>query len=91
MDGQGFDNHPVYGTLKWSPMDQDYAPLELDRPLVIGELVISDNAGAKLDTLVSRGYAGVWPWSLNSDYSVDLAGIKAWSEAHVDIADLPAP
>jgi len=91
MDGQGFDNHPVYGTLKWSPMDQDYAPLELDRPLVIGELVISDNAGTKIDTLVSRGYAGVWPWSLNSDYSVDLAGIKGWSDAHADIADLPAP
>lgn len=91
MDGQGFDNHPDYGTLKFSPMDQDYMPLGLDHPLVIGELVISDSAGARLDTLLSRGYAGVWPWSLNSDYSVDLAGIKAWSDAHLDITDLPQP
>lgn len=91
MDGQGFDNHPDYGTLKFSPMDQDYAPLELDRPLVIGELVISDNAAGRLDALLSRGYAGVWPWSLNADYSVDLPGIKAWSDAHADIADLPPP
>lgn len=91
MDGQGFDNHPDYGTLKFSPMDQDYMALGLDHPLVIGELVISDNAGARLDTLLSRGYAGVWPWSLNSDYSVDLPGIKAWSDAHLDITDLPQP
>jgi len=91
MDGQGFDNHPDYGSVKFSPMDQDYALLELDRPLVIGELVISDNAAARLDMLLSRGYAGVWPWSLNSDYSLDLPGIKAWSDAHADISDLPQP
>ncbi len=91
MDGQGFDNHPDYGTLKFSPMDQDYAPLALDRPLVIGELVISDNAGARLDTLKSRGYAGAWPWSLNADYKLDLPGIKAWRDAHADIAELPPP
>jgi hypothetical protein len=91
MDGQGFDNHPDYGTLKFSPMDQDYQPLALDRPLVIGELVISDNAGMRLDALKARGYAGVWPWSLNADYSLDLPGIKSWADAHADIADLPPP
>jgi hypothetical protein len=91
MDGQGFENHPDYGTLKFSPMDQDYAALGLDHPLVIGELVISDSAGMRLDTLLNRGYAGVWPWSLNSDYSVDLPGIKAWRDAHLDITDLPPP
>ena len=72
-------------------MDQDYAALGLDHPLVIGELVISDSAGMRLDTLLNRGYAGVWPWSLNSDYSVDLPGIKAWRDSHLDITDLPPP
>ncbi|MBK7826854.1 cellulase family glycosylhydrolase [Nannocystis sp.] len=91
MDGQGFDNHADYGSLKFSPNEQTYEALGLDRPLVIGELVISDDAGKRLDTLLNNGYAGAWPWSLNSDYSLDLPGIKAWSEAHADIADLPAP
>jgi hypothetical protein len=31
MDGQGFDNHPDYGTLKFSPMDQDL-PAPRPRP-----------------------------------------------------------
>lgn len=91
MDGQSFDNHPDYGSLKFSPNEQTYDALGLDRPLVIGELIISDDANKRLDTLLNNGYAGVWPWSLNSDYSLDLPGIKSWAEAHADIADLPAP
>jgi hypothetical protein len=91
MDGQGFDNHPDYGSLKFSPNEQTYDALGLDRPLVIGELIISDDASKRLDVLLNNGYAGVWPWSLNSDYSLDLPGIKSWADAHADIADLPAP
>lgn len=91
MDGQGFVDHPDYGTLKFSPNEQSYEALGLDRPLVIGELIISDDAATRLDTLLNNGYAGVWPWSLNADYSVDLPGIKAWAGAHAEIADLPSP
>lgn len=91
MDGQGFDNHADYGTLKFSPNEQTYEGLGLDRPLVIGELIISDDASKRIDLLLNNGYAGVWPWSLNSDYSLDLPGIKSWADAHADIADLPAP
>jgi len=91
MDGQGFDAHPDYGTLKFSPFEQSYAELGLDRPLVIGELVISDSAATRLDALVTNGYAGAWPWSLNADYSLDLPGIKAWADAHAELADLPSP
>lgn len=91
MDGQSFDAHPDYGSVKFSPVDQTYDALGLDRPLVIGELVISDSADARLNTLLGNGYAGVWPWSLNADYSLDMAGIKGWADAHADIADLPAP
>jgi hypothetical protein len=91
MDGQGFDRPP---RLRHPQVLADGPGLPapgLDRPLVIGELVISDNAGMRLDALKARGYAGVWPWSLNADYSLDLPGIKSWADAHADIADLPPP
>jgi Cellulase (glycosyl hydrolase family 5) len=91
MDGQGFDNNADYGTLKFSPVDQPYEGLGLDRPVVIGELVISDDAVNRLDKLMNNGYAGAWPWSLNADYSLDLPGIQSWASAHADIVDLPAP
>lgn len=91
MDGQSFDAHADYGTLKFSPFEQSYDQLGLDRPLVIGELVISDNAAMRLDALVNNGYAGAWPWSLNADYSVDLPGIKDWLASHAELADLPPP
>lgn len=91
MDGQSWTDHPDYGTLKFSPMEQAYADLGLDHPLVVGELIISDSAGARLDTLKDKGYAGVWPWSLTSDYSLDLPGLKSWGDAHADLVDLPAP
>lgn len=89
MDGQSWTDHPVYGSLKFSPMEQPYDALGLDHPLVVGELVISDNAGGRLDTLMNNGYAGAWPWSLKSDYSLDLPGLKAWAESHADLVDLP--
>ncbi|HEY0135617.1 MAG TPA: hypothetical protein VGB85_16145, partial [Nannocystis sp.] len=79
------------GTLKFSPFEQTYGDLGLDRPLVIGELVISDSAANRLDALVSNGYAGAWPWSLNADYSLDLPGIHDWAVAHAQLADLPPP
>ncbi len=91
MDGQSFEDHPDFGTLKFSPFEQDYASLELDRPVVIGELVISANASQLLDDLVANGYAGAWPWSLNADYSLDLPGLKTWFDANTKIADLPNP
>ena len=91
MDGKGFTDHPDFGTLKFSPLEQSYAELGLDRPVVIGELVISQDAGARLDALVNNGYAGAWPWSLNADYSLDLPGIQAWAQAHAGLTDLPAP
>lgn len=91
MDGQSWNSHPDYGSLKFSPMEQSYAELGLDHPLVVGELIISDNAVARMDTLKNNGYAGVWPWSLKSDYSLDLAGLKAWGDSHAALVDLPAP
>lgn len=91
MDGQSWTDHPDYGSLKFSPMEQPYASLGLDHPLVVGELIISDSAGQRLDTLKANGYAGVWPWSLKSDYSLDLPGLKAWGDAHAALVDLPAP
>jgi hypothetical protein len=33
----------------------------------------------------------VWPWSLKSDFSLDLQGLKSWAEANSALVDLPAP
>ncbi|MCB9569024.1 MAG: hypothetical protein H6710_17720 [Myxococcales bacterium] len=91
MDGLALDGHPELGTVDFSPTVQDYAPLGLDRPLVIGELALSSDAGATLDTLKSRGWAGAWPWSLNADFAIDGPGVKAWAEGQGALVDLPAP
>jgi hypothetical protein len=91
MDGQSWTDHPDYGSLKFSPMEQTYSELGLDHPLVVGELIISDSAGARLDTLKSNGYAGVWPWSLTSDYSLDLPGLKTWAEPTPTWSTCPRP
>lgn len=91
MDGQAWDGHPELGTVAFAPNAQDYAALGLDRPMVVGEFILSDQAGARLDDLLARGYAGAWPWSLTSDYSVDAAGMAAWADAHADLVDLPPP
>lgn len=91
MDNQMVNGDPELGTTHYSPTVQDVAALGLDRPMVVGELIISDIAGERLDTLKDLGYAGAWPWSLTSDYSLDLGGLKAWGDAHSDLTKLPAP
>lgn len=91
MDGQGFAGDPELGTVQFSPMVQSYAALGLDRPMVVGEFILSDQAPTRLDALLANGYAGAWPWSLTSDYSVDGPGMAGWAAQHADLVDLPAP
>lgn len=91
MDGKGWSDHPDYGSLEFSPMDQSYDDLGLDRPLVVGEFILSDSAAARLDKLKGNGYAGAWPWSLNADYGLDLPGMQAWAQAQAGLVDLPSP
>ena len=66
MDGQMWNGDPELGTTHFSPTVQNYADLGLDRPMVVGELIISDQAQSRLDNLLANGYAGAWPWSLTS-------------------------
>lgn len=91
MDGQQWNGDPELGTTQFSPTAQKYGDLGLDRPMVVGEFIMSDQAGSRLDNLVANGYAGAWPWSLTSDYSLDGAGMSAWAAAHADLVNLPAP
>ncbi|MCA9715178.1 MAG: hypothetical protein KC468_10900, partial [Myxococcales bacterium] len=91
MDGQAYDDHPELGTVAFSPLVQDYGALGLARPMVVGELALSSDAGATLDVILSRGYAGAWPWSLNADFSIDAAGVKAWSDGQGALTQLPPP
>ncbi|WAS92870.1 cellulase family glycosylhydrolase [Nannocystis punicea] len=89
MDGQMWTGDPELGTVQFSPTAQKYADLGLDRPMVVGEFIASDQAAARLDVLLANGYAGAWPWSLTSDYSLDGAGMKMWADAHAALVDLP--
>jgi hypothetical protein len=91
MDGQSLQDHPELGTVAFSPLVQDAGALGLDRPLVVGELAMSSDAGATLDTLVAKGYAGAWPWSVNADFSIDRGGVRAWAWARPELVKLPAP
>lgn len=91
MDGQQWNGDPELGTTNFSPTAQKYADLGLDRPMVVGEFIMSDQAASRLDNLVANGYAGAWPWSLTSDYSLDGAGMGAWAQDHAPLVDLPAP
>ncbi|MEZ4451698.1 MAG: cellulase family glycosylhydrolase [Nannocystaceae bacterium] len=91
MDNQSVQNDPDLGTTQFSPTVQAYGDLGLDRPMVVGELIISDKAAERLDNLLERGYAGAWPWSLTSDFSLDLGGLSGWGAAHSDLVDLPSP
>jgi len=89
MDGQMWNGDPELGTVQFSPTVQTYAELGLDRPMVVGEFVASDQASARLDVLLANGYAGAWPWSLTSDYSLDGPGMQAWADAHAALVALP--
>ncbi|MDC0668774.1 cellulase family glycosylhydrolase [Nannocystis radixulma] len=89
MDNQAWNGDPELGTVQFSPTAQMYADLGLDRPMVVSEFIASDQASARLDVLLANGYAGAWPWSLTSDYSLDGPGMQAWAEAHATLVGLP--
>lgn len=91
MDNQAWNGDPELGTTQFSPTAQNYGELGLDRPMVVGEFIMSDQAGARLDNLLANGYAGAWPWSLTSDYSLDGAGMAGWAAAHAALVELPPP
>eukprot|EP01087_Luapelamoeba_hula_P018901 TRINITY_DN616_c0_g1_i5.p1 TRINITY_DN616_c0_g1~~TRINITY_DN616_c0_g1_i5.p1 ORF type:complete len:660 (+),score=119.67 TRINITY_DN616_c0_g1_i5:136-2115(+) len=92
MDGQTINNDPALGTVSLSPMVQDYASLGLDRPMVIGEFYDSSSSfGSQLDTFLSKGYAGAWPWSVNSDYAIDFTTMRSWYQAHSGVVSAAAP
>ncbi|MDC0717703.1 cellulase family glycosylhydrolase [Nannocystis bainbridge] len=89
MDGQQWNGDPELGTVQFSPTVQAYADLGLDRPMVVGEFIVSDQAAARLDVLRANGYAGAWPWSVTSVYSLDLVGLKMWADTHAALVGLP--
>jgi hypothetical protein len=91
MDNQAWNGDPELGTTQFSPTAQKYGELGLDRPMVVGEFIMSDQAASRLDNLLANGYAGAWPWSLKSDYSLDGGGMAGWAAAHAALVELPPP
>lgn len=87
MDGWQWVNHPDLGTTKFSPLEQAYAALGLDHPMVVAEFEApSGQAASLLDTIAANGYAGAWPWAYPN---VDWTGFSSWEAAHA--ADVRIP
>jgi len=85
MDPYCETNDPDLGTVCFNPLQQAVTPLALDRPIVIGEFDASSNLLSHLNTILSNGYAGAWPWSLNSDFGVDWNTYTSWATSHQNI------
>ncbi|MFN8633629.1 MAG: cellulase family glycosylhydrolase [Chloroflexota bacterium] len=64
----------------------------LDAPLVIGEIYLSpelENPHLRLEDFYSKGYAGVWPWSLipeatQDKYAIDWNSMRIFAGRHPD-------
>lgn len=61
MDDLGLVDDPLLGTTRFSPLQQPYAALGLDRPMIVGEFPLDDMA--TLAAIAANGYAGAMAWS----------------------------
>lgn len=86
MDGWQWVNHPDLGTTKFSALEQSYAALGLDRPMVVAEFDAPSGAATLLDTIAANGYAGAWPWAYPN---VGWTEFSSWEAAHA--ADVRIP
>jgi hypothetical protein len=65
---------------------------DLDAPLVIGEIYLSpeiENPHLRLEDFYTKGYAGVWPWSIFPDstqdkYAIDWPSMRIFAGKHPD-------
>lgn len=86
MDSGSWTNHPHYGTTKWSPLQQSYWALGLDRPMIVGELEVpAGTVSARFGKILANGYAGAMPWSYRADIPVDWEGFAAWAQQHAPL------
>ncbi len=91
-------NAPELGATSWSPLVQRVSDLQLDKPIVVGEIHTSGGSTAQtLDAILANGYAGVWSWSYNSQatgdhLSIDWGRYSPWEAAHAaDVRIPPSP
>ena len=80
MDNQSITNDPDLGTTFFSPTVQKVAPLNLDKPIVVGEF--KQSGSWELDKFYENGYAGAWAWSDHADYPVFYDAYLKWSQTH---------
>ena len=90
-------NDPVLGHTTLSPLTQPVSGLNLDKPIVVGEIATpSGQAGSLLNTILNNGYAGFWGWSYNSNgtgdkLAIDWSTFTPWEQAHAAAVRIPAP
>ncbi|MBF6599353.1 MAG: hypothetical protein IVW36_02445 [Dehalococcoidia bacterium] len=95
MDGWTI-NDPVLGKTALSPLAQPVSGLNLDRPIVVGEISMDPGqAGPLLDTVLNNGYAGFWGWSYKSNntgdkLAIDWSTFTPWEQAHASIVRIGA-
>jgi len=88
-------NDALLGSTAWSPLAQKVGLLNLDKPLVVGEIhTPSGSASSMFDQILANGYAGVWGWSYNSSntgdhLTIDWPSFTAWEAAHASIVRIP--
>ncbi|MFH1263565.1 MAG: cellulase family glycosylhydrolase [Pseudomonadota bacterium] len=86
MDPHCLTNDPQLGTVCVSPFKQKYSDLGLDHPMVVGES--PSLTSGQYDTLLSNGYAGIWPWAyINSN--INWTTFTAWGNAHSSAVSIP--
>ena len=90
MDPYYINNDVDLGSTFLSPLKQNVADLGLDKPIVVGEISGAITAD-QLDTLLKNGYAGVWPWSYNTDINVDWDTFSTWKQDHLSISNVHDP
>ena len=64
----------------------------ITKPIVVGEIYLGSdvNPADRLNSFYSKGYAGVWGWSLfpertSDGLAVDMTAMKTFTESHADI------
>jgi len=88
MNGQETRDNPDLGTVKWSPLEQRFSDLELDKnkQMFIGEFGNMET-GPTMDGILKMGYSGALPWSFQStdDIKINWKQYYEWYLAHRDI------
>ena len=91
MDNIFIPNDPDLGTTWLSPFQQNVLDLQLDKPMVIGELEGNATTYDQYNTLLKNGYVGIWPWSYYVNWNIDWVTFTSWKNDNILITETYNP